>query len=442
MTAYVCDRSELTSFFLPVVIAWWRGNVVVFLLFAISRAIAADGQIISSETDAVANRSYPSIFMAWSEGLDHGHSSLAGIARHDLVIFGPGQMGLGRVDRGEALAPAAVVSALAKRRAIARLNPNAVLLAEVRYYDAWQDYLPPDSPLWRRDKSGERVVSDGLIYGARHVYLLDFSKPELQDSVAAQCKAYVETGVFDGCMFDWWNGAYSDTPGAEGTDRLKMIQKVRAAVGDKALLIGNVNGSLPKMTASYLNGVYMEGFGAKGFADWRQTVANLAWLQAHLRAPAFTALEGWYDCGECSGDPAAVEARGRGQLALMREVTTLSLTNSDGYVLFGDPNRLPTPDHLHNWYPFWDKTLGRPAGPKGVRSQDGSYRRAFENGCVIFNPPDNRPVTVTFPVPHRSQASGIVASSYSVDQGDGDIFLLDESRGGREPLARESESCP
>ncbi|MBK8176658.1 MAG: hypothetical protein IPK66_15795 [Rhodospirillales bacterium] len=394
-----------------------------------------------------ANRTFPSIFMAWSDGSDsdgpdNDHSSLARMARHDLLILSPQQMGLGRIDRGEALAPAAVDRALAKRRELARLNPNAVVLAEVRYYDAWQDYLPPDSPLWRRDKSGEPVISGGLIYGARQVYLLDFSKPELRDSVAAQCKAYVETGVFDGCMFDWWNGAYSDTPGAEGTDRLKMIQMVRAAVGDKALLIGNVNGSLPKMTASYLNGVYMEGFGSKGFADWRQAVANLVWLEAHLRAPAVTALEGWYDCGDCSGDPATIEARGRGHLALMREVTTLSLTNSDGYVLFGDPDALPTLDHLHSWYSFWDKTLGRPVGPKGVRSQDGSYRRAFGNGCVVFNPPDNRPVTITFPVPHRSQASGIVASSFSVDGGDGDIFLLNESRGGGGPLAPDSDACP
>jgi hypothetical protein len=384
-------------------------------------------------------RAYPSIFMAWSEDLDHGHSSLAGMARHDLLILGPQQMGLGRVDSGGKLERAAVGRALAKRRALALLNPNAAVLAEIRYFDAWETYLPPDSPLWRRDKAGERVASPGAIYGARRVYLLDFSKPELQDSVAAQCKAYVETGVFDGCMFDWWGAAYSDTPGAEGTARLKMIQKVRAAVGDKALLIGNVNGSLPKMTAAYLNGAYMEGFGAKGFSDWRRAVGDLAWLEAHLRPPAFTALEGWYDCGACAGDPAAIQARGRGDLALMREVTTLSLTNSDGYVLFGDPDALPTPDHLHDWYPFWNKSLGRPAGPKGVRSKDGAYRRAFDDGCVVFNPPDNRPVTVTFAEPHRSQASGIVASSFTVAQGDGDIFIVYGS--GEAAEQRGGDSC-
>jgi hypothetical protein len=267
--------------------------------------------------------------MAWSEGVEDRNGKLASLARHDLIFVGAGEFGLGRLDGGEKLSASAVAAALEMRKKLLLINRTAVILVEVRYFDAWDSFFPPDSPLWRRDKTGARVTSGGEIFGAKHVYLLDFSKPELQNSVAAQCTAYVETGVFDGCMFDWWNGSQSDTPGVEGADRLKMIAKVRAAVGDKALLIGNVGGFLPKMTASYLNGVYMEGFGAKWFSDWRRAVDNLTWLEGHLRPPAFTALEAWYDCGACKGDPGVFEARGRGELSLMREVTTLSLTNSE-----------------------------------------------------------------------------------------------------------------
>lgn len=54
---------------------------------------------------------------------------------------------------------------------------------------------------------------------------------------------------------------------------------------------------------------------------------------------------------------------GRNDFALMRMVTTLSLVFSNGYTLFSDPNSLPTPDHAHDWYPFWDKSLGKPAAP-------------------------------------------------------------------------------
>ena len=415
-------------------------GVATLVVMAALFGVAAAGDCVGQERDAlraIGRRTYPSVFMAWTEDLGDGHSALGGMARHDLILLAPQQMSLGRVDRGEKLDPTAVDKARDKRRALARLNPNTVILVEIRYFDAGEKYLPPNSPLWRRNKSGERIASPGEIYGVPHVYLLNFSKPELQDSVAAQCKTYVKTGVFDGCMFDWWNSAYSDVPGAEGTDRLKMIEKVRAAVGDKALLIGNVNESLPKMTPSYLNGVYMEGFGAKSFSDWRRAVTNLTWLEAHLRPPAFTALEGWYNCGKCTGDTATIQAEGRSDLALMREFTTLSLTNSDGYVLFADPDALPTPDHLHNWYPFWDKTLGQPLGPKHVRFEDGTYRRAFDKGCAIFNPPDNRPVTVAFRVPHRSEVTGIVALSHTVNKGDGDIFLLADSGSGSERRGRD-----
>lgn len=379
----------------------------------------------SSAIDAAADRTYPAIFMAWNADFNHNHAAISEMSKYDLLILSPQQMGLGRVDGGEKLNPKVVANALRKRQALARLNPRALALAEIRYYDAWEGYLQPESPRWRRDKAGKRIVSGGLIDGAPHVYLIDFSRPDVQNSVAAQCKTYVETGVFDGCFFDWWNPAYSDVPGAEGSERLALIRQVRAAVGDKAILIGNVNGTLPKMTAQYLNGVYMEGFGADGFVDWRRAASNLVWLEAHLRKPAFTALEAWYDCHQCAGALAELQAEGRGQLALMREVTTLSLTHSDGYVLFADPDALPTPDHLHDWYPFWDKSLGRPRGPKAVRIAGGSYVRAFDNGCVVFNPPDNHTVFLTFREPHRSQAHGVIAATQKVERGDGDIFLVE-----------------
>jgi len=45
-------------------------------------------------------------------------------------------------------------------------------------------------------------------------------------------------------------------------------------------------------------------------------------------------------------------------VALMRAVTTLTLTHGNGCCLFSDPNPLPTRDHLHNWHAFWNKSLG------------------------------------------------------------------------------------
>jgi hypothetical protein len=109
----------------------------------------------------------------------------------------------------------------------------------------------------------------------------------------------------------------------------------------------------------------------------------------------------------------------------MREVTTLSLTHSDGYVLFGDPNPLPTPDHLHDWYPFWDKTLGHPLGPIGQPGPAGSFRREFDGGTAIFNPPDNAPVHIHFSQPRLSRATGKSGVDHDVGSGDGDLFLTE-----------------
>jgi hypothetical protein len=191
---------------------------------------------------------------------------------------------------------------------------------------------------------------------------------------------------------------------------------MREAVGEKAILIGNVNGNLPTHTAPYLNGMYMEGFGSVALSDWRQAARNLRWGEANLREPAITALEWWWSTG-------------RGQYPLMREATTLALVFSDGYVLFSDPNALPTPDHLHDWYHFWTKTLGRPAGPLADPDRpnlDGAYSRRFENGEVVFNPPSNHPVVVRFHQPRHSAATGSTGQSFTVAPGDGDLFLATE----------------
>ena len=211
-------------------------------------------------------------------------------------------------------------------------------------------------------------------------------------------------------MFDWW--ADDDQMGA---DRLALVRKIRATIGEKPLLIGNVGSHVMTRTAQYMNGMYMEGFGSHFFPDWHTAAANLAWGETHLHKPAFTALEGWWQTG-------------RGDLAAMRMVTTLSLVFSNGYALFADPDALPTPDHLHDWYPFWDKSLGHPAGPLAVLNRpdlSGAYTRQFEKGEAVFNPPGNRPVTVSFPEPRRSAATNTVGRSFAVNGGDGDLFLKD-----------------
>ncbi len=109
----------------------------------------------------------------------------------------------------------------------------------------------------------------------------------------------------------------------------------------------------------------------------------------------------------------------------MRATTCLVLTHSDGYCLFSDPNDLPTGDHRHNWYAFWDAPLGKPTG-KGTIAADGSARREYERGTAVYNPIGNPPLEITFDGPRRSLTTGRVAKVHGVPPLDGDLFVTVE----------------
>lgn len=191
---------------------------------------------------------------------------------------------------------------------------------------------------------------------------LDFANPEFQDHVAQQAKAAIATGAVDGIMLDWW-----EDDGA----RLQLVQKIRRAIGENALILATANDRTTPQTAPYINGYSWSVIAAK-LPKISSVSAILCAGPKRICAPRINCVETWFH-------------NSRQDLNLMRAVTTLSLTQSDGYTLFSDPNSLPTPDHLHDWYPFWNKGLGR-ATAKGARQKDGSWRREFEQGTVIYNP--------------------------------------------------------
>jgi len=396
---------------------------LVIALVAQTAAAFAD-----SDTPAarLATRPFPSIFEAWNpaENLHPASGAVTPLAnvetpdvtlaRHDFAFIPWRGLGLRTDTPGVAATDytqGSVRTALKRRAAILKLNPHFVLLAAIPYRTASlsQSGIPADSPWWKRDASGQLVGANAA--QDNDVTFLDFGKPEYQDHLADQCRALVQTGVFDGCMFDWWSERLPNEPvDPDGVYRLQLIKKVRAAIGEDALIIGNTNDHIPEATAPYLNGMYMEGFGAKYFADWRKAAADLAWGQPHLKKPAITLLEGWW------------ETTSRDDLKLMREVTTLALTHSDGDVLFADPNS-HQPNHAHDWYPFWDHSLGRPTGPVAQKGPAGSFQREFEKGSAIFNPPENAPVKAHFNDARVSAATGKSGTDFEIEAGDGDLFL-------------------
>jgi hypothetical protein len=421
--------------------------------------------------ERITGRTYPSVFQAWSPAENvkerwswqslWGGSAERTAARHDLIFSTPEYFGLRWNDRHAGLAtgftPESIKRGREYRQRLLELNPNLILLSELRYRDGlysppdfWQQgEYPQDSELWLRDQDGrlcpgwgEDADGDGTVerHEIQHM-LLDFRNSKLHESIAARALALKQTGLFDGIMLDWWNehdattGRWPDWQGSvltrdeELAARLAILRTIRQRVGDDFLILVNANDRTVPQSAPYVNGLFMECWKPRygeGYAPERfdQIAATLRWAEEHLKQPRINCVEGWRIVSELAGDRTTriKERDSEANRKWMRLFTTLSLTHSDGYVLFGDDNAQPAPDHLHNWYPFWDKSLGRPVA-KGRKADDGSFHRVFDQGTAVYNPPGNRAVTVSFARPHQSLATGQTAREHQIAECDGDIFV-------------------
>lgn len=352
-------------------------------------------------SDRIEGRAFPSVFQAWNPAQNvQDDSPLHTVARHDLVFHAPEFFGLRWNRRPTGLADGFTADSIARARAfrqkLLNLNPNLVLIAEIRYRDASTTYLPEGHPWWLRGNAGEIVPG----WDEGRYLCLDFHNPEFRMQVAKQARAAVDSRAVDGVMLDWWS---------DDASRVALVKEIRASIGDEAIILANANDRQTPQTAPYINGYFMECYRSKTAADWKRIADTLAWAEGHLREPRVNCLETWYH-------------ESRDDLNLMRATTTLALTHSDGYCLFSDPNPLPTPDHQHNWYPFWDKHLGQ-AIATGTVAHDGTVRREFESGTAVYNPMGNKAVSVTFREDRRSVATGKTARIHDLGSPDGDIFL-------------------
>jgi hypothetical protein len=371
--------------------------------------------------DRVKDRSFPSVFQAWY-GIDMPEKypmntleqRIEVTAKHDLFWEEPlSQLGEG-VDlalgliwdhRYHGLAdnftPTSLYQAKKNRHKMLKINPNMIFLMEIRWRDAPMSFLPEESNWWLRDENGEIVK--GWLGGWEPFYKLDYTNIGFQDNVARQAKIAVESGVYDGVMLDW-------------SGNLDIIKKVREAIGSEAPIIVNIHDDIKdgELYKEYINGSFMELNPdddttpvESNLRNWDNIREALVWFEENLQEPRINALEAWGH---------------RDDLQKMRAITTLGLTHSDGYVLFADPNPLETPDHLHDWYDFWDAELGKPLGDR-TDKLDGSSWREFEGGTVIYNHYGTGEVKVKFKEKRRRISDGSIGKKFKLADKDGDIFI-------------------
>ena len=395
--------------------------------------------------ERIERRSFPSVF-AWGGtspmfGLDH-LTPAQRIALHDLDLGVWFVVGWDQTptEPAEGLGTSLAGNLSRSRETHQKhldLNPNLISLLTVDHISHFTDKaFPPSSDFWARDENGEIARSPS---GSP---IIDFLKPEVQDLLAKRIIAVERCGLYDGVHLDQWsdginlhrNARWFPVPDEDILQaRLNILRSVRSQVRDDFLIV--VNGGIEKIThyADYINGSFMETGRDTPFGyshnELKKIESTLLWSEKNLREPQINCLEG-------TGIPTE-PPDGPTNRRMMRVHTTLSLTHSDGYVMYttgaGTVIICPEcpypwgPGHQHIWYPFWDANLGRPVGSKAQHYQniEGLFIREFTNGWAVYNR-SGTPQTITLPasaIPVSDRGNNAALTTHLLPDLDGEIYL-------------------
>ena len=394
--------------------------------------------------DRIQSRRFPSIFSAWG-GIGWSSvlnlpekSDLEQMALHDMYFSGLifGQEFRDTPDGKRIIGER--TQALEKRDAYLAQNPNMLFIAEIRMREDWVNSRGEDFEYWLRDKNGEKIPAWGTSF------FLDFTQLGLQQIIIDEVVAVAECGLYDGIFFDWWSEkgviladsspqapwGNSDNSGyrgmtAEQNARDNILKGIRSQVDDDFLILVNTNRSKIQRTAWAINGTFMEtgrdndeGY---TYAGLKQIESTLSWAEKNLREPRINCLEGWGVTTESPDSPL--------NRKWMRVFTTMSLTHSDGYVLYNDGIQ-----HQHYWYDFWATDLGKPIGDKMqlYKNREGLFIREFTNGWAVYNR-SGKVQEIEFSEYVSGVSSEAIAKRHAIPDLDGEIYLKDASHPASRP---------
>ena len=400
--------------------------------------------------ERIENRSFPSVFQIWNDvvGLDHLtwgqrnvlHDLYVGHPRFELhwdmtlaePTYGVATQRAGHLERAREI----------RQRRLAQ-NPNMIFLPDIRYYHHdTPEAFPPDSDFWLRDAQGQ------ILRNEANEYLIDFMKPKVQKLVIKRIIAVERCGLYDGVFLDGFLRNGTGFWGREhhhATDEeiiqvwINIFRAVRSQVRDDFLIIINANRTKATRYTEYVNGTFMEttsdklggnpgGYTRDGLYEIEST---LTWSEQNFRSPQINCLEGW---GIPTEPPDSPNNR-----RWMRVFTTMSLTHSDGYVMYNTgTGAIPGPDpdaiypwgpgHEHFWYPFWDANLGRPIGLKAQLYKDipGLFIREFTNGWAVYNRSGSTQ-EISLAENATGVASGQAGTTHRLADLDGEIYFTSKS---------------
>ena len=413
--------------------------------------ICDDDMLRNAVVSRIKDREYPSVFSAWYSDIPNlpNLSDDEELVYHDLFWGGPGfelqwqptSEGLrlfGRID-----------DAHWKREYLLSKNPNFLRLVSLDYIDADPSDYPETWPHWIRDANGDLVQA----YAGGSTFMIDFTHPVVQDILVQKVIAVAKCSLYDGVFLGRWqegavtleddNGVCYQNVEAEWAARLSMMRRIREAVDDNFLIVVNTGRRKARLSAPYVNGTFMEIIPDERdtgytYDELREIENTLLWSERNLREPRINALEG-------RGIPLEPPDSPRNQ-QMMRLITTLGLTHSDGYVCYTlgvqgitheyayelspghEREHIAGKRHQHNhqhyWYDFWDANLGQPVGEKSqlYQNREGVFIREFTNGWAVYNRSEKEQ-KIQLPEQSTGVASGITDTQHTLSDLDGEIYL-------------------
>ena len=404
----------------------------------------------------IKNRDYPSVFSAWYSDVPNlpNLSDDEELVYHDLFWGGPGfHLQWHPTPRGIRLF-GRIDDAHWKREYLLSQNPNFLRLVSLDYIDADPSDYSEDWHHWIRDENGDRVRA----YAGGSTFLIDFTHPVVQDILIQKVLAVAKCGLYDGIFLGRWQegevtleddkGGYYRGVEAEWSARISMMRRIREVVDDDFLIVVNTGRTKARLSAPYINGAFIETILDEGATAYthdrlREIESTVLWSEQNFREPQINALEG-------QGIPFEPPDSPRNQ-QMMRVITTLGLTHSDGYVCYvigvtgiihkhdyeispgherdhikGEPHQH---NHQHYWYPFWDAPLGRPVGEKAQlyhnsngHAVEGLFIREFTNGWTVYNR-SGKAQKIQLPEQTTGVANGTTSTQHILPDLDGEIYL-------------------
>lgn len=364
---------------------------------------------LEAEMETLGTVPYPRIAMFWAPV--RGDRSLASHARHDLILIGSWRLGL-EPDRqptglADGFTPESVAKAKLTLAELRRLNPRAVIVSELNFYEYADDWLPEDHPWWLRLNGEKEQFWPGT-------HRTDWNNPEFRAHVVRQTKALQATGI-DGVFYD---NLRRDEP----EPWKAFMAEVRAAVGDDFLILVNSGYDFDGFDwlLPSINGIMYESGWSHGRTDWDECIEAMRHNETLLRPPRISAIERFEDTRDYAGWP---NRPGRGQIpprdpAARRWSLCYSLIIGDYYYLFSDSTA-----HSHDWYPEYDLKIGLPK-ESGKRVNDHVWQRQYEKARVVVNLPGGKePFVVRADRPAKDSFTGETGTEFTIPPGDGRILV-------------------